>query len=45
MLVKLLDQVFVWFVKILGYIAFGLVASIWLLVIIALFANLFKLLK
>jgi hypothetical protein len=45
MLAKLLDQVFVWFVKILSYTAFGLVASIWLLVIIALFANLFKLLK
>jgi hypothetical protein len=45
MIAKLLDQAFVWFVKTLSYIAFGLVASIWLLVIIALFANLFKLLK
>ena len=45
MIAKLLDQAFVWFVKILSYIALGLVASIWLLVIIALFANLYKLLK
>jgi hypothetical protein len=45
MIAQLLDQAFVWFVKILTYIAAGLTVSIWLLVIIALFANLYKLLK
>jgi hypothetical protein len=45
MIAQLLDQAFVWFVKTLGYIAAGLTVSIWLLVIIALFANLYKLLK
>ena len=45
MISKLLDQAFVWFVKTLGYMAVGLVVGLWSLVIIALFANLFKLLK
>jgi len=45
MLPELLDRVFVWFVKTLAYVAGGLTVSIWLLVIIALFVNLFKLLR
>jgi hypothetical protein len=45
MIAKLLDQLFVWFIKTLSYVAIGLTVSIWLLVIIALFANLYKLLK
>jgi hypothetical protein len=45
MIGELLDRMFVWFVKTLAYVAGGLAVSIWLLVIIALFANLYKLLK
>jgi hypothetical protein len=45
MIFKLLDQILVWFVKTLAYIAAGLAVSIWLLVILALSINLFKLLK
>jgi hypothetical protein len=45
MLPELLDRAFVWFVKALAYVAGGLTVSIWLLVILALFVNLYKLLK
>jgi ABC-type Na+ efflux pump permease subunit len=45
MIARLLDRLFVLFVKTLAYIAGGLTVSIWLLVIIALFVNLFKLLR
>jgi hypothetical protein len=45
MIARLLDQLLVWFVKTLAYIAAGLAISIWLLVIIALFVNLYKLIK
>jgi hypothetical protein len=45
MIAQLLDQVLVLVVKTLAYVAAGLAVSIWLLVIIALFVNLFKLLK
>ena len=45
MIARLLDQLFVLFVKTLAYIAGGLAVSIWLLVIIALLVNLYKLLK
>ena len=40
---KLLDWMLVLFVKILSYIGIGLVASIWLLVVLALVINLYKL--
>jgi hypothetical protein len=45
MIAKLLDRVLVLVVKTLAYVAAGLTVSIWLLVILALFVNLFKLLK
>ena len=45
MIAELLDRVLVLFVKTLAYVAAGLTVSIWLLVILALFVNLFKLLK
>jgi hypothetical protein len=43
MIAKLLDQAFVWFVKTLSYVAFGLVVGLWSLVILALAVNLYKL--
>jgi hypothetical protein len=45
MIAELLDRVLVLVVKTLAYVAAGLTVSIWLLVILALFVNLFKLLK
>ena len=42
-LASLLDRVLVLFVKTLAYIAISLAVSIWLLVIIALLVNLYKL--
>ena len=44
MIWQLLDQLLVLFVKLLGYIALTLILSIWLLVVVAIFANLYKLL-
>jgi hypothetical protein len=43
MIAKLLDQVFVWFVRTLGYVAVGLVVGLWSLVLLALVVNLYKL--
>ena len=43
MIAKLLDQVFVWFIKTLSYTAVGLVVCLWSLVILALVVNLYKL--
>jgi hypothetical protein len=45
MIAELLDRVLVLVVKTLAYVAASLTVSIWLLVILALFVNLFKLLK
>lgn len=42
MLWQLLDQLLVVVVKLLGYIAAALVISIWLLVLIAILANIYK---
>jgi hypothetical protein len=43
MIAKLLDQAFVWFVKILSYVAVGLVVGLWSLVLLALAVNFYKL--
>jgi hypothetical protein len=43
MIAKLLDLVFVWFIKTLSYVAVGLVVCLWSLVILALVVNLYKL--
>jgi len=43
MIAKLLDLVFVWFIKILSYAAVGLVVCLWLLVALAIVVNIYKL--
>jgi hypothetical protein len=43
MIFKLLDQVFVLFIKTLSYIAIGLVVSLWFLVALAIVVNIYKL--
>lgn len=44
MLWQLLDQLLVLFAKALGYTALALVLSFWLLVALAIFANIYRLL-
>jgi hypothetical protein len=43
MIAELLDQAFVWFIKILSYVTVGLVVGLWSLVLLALVVNLYKL--
>jgi hypothetical protein len=45
MFLQLLDQLFVWFAKLLSYIAVALILSLWSLVFIAIVANIYKLIK
>lgn len=45
MFLQLLDQLFVWFAKLLSYVAIALILSLWSLVFIAIAANIYKLLK